>query len=772
MIRTLFFLATLVGFSLCGVAQPRPKIGLVLSGGGAKGIAHIRVLQALDSLGIVPDYIAGTSMGSVVGGLYAAGYTGNEIDSIAKTLDWELLMSNSVSLNEISIEEKDEFGRYIYELPMNGLKPKLPLGLIEGQHIEELLSRLFFHVNSISNFQHLPTPFLCVASDIVKGEPVVLRKGSLPQAIRASMSIPSVFAPVRIDDHLLVDGGVFNNMPVSYCREMGATFIIASDVDGGLYKESALNSAAQLLMQTALLAGNITYRKELKDVDLHIDIFPHLLFGTMDFEERVDMLRAGREAVKEVMPELVKIAAQQKQHPHRAVRKIPRENMRYKIQEIATAGISDPNQQLVQARFEAKAGELLNSDEIGSRVHQLIGTRLFDKISYRIEGDSVTSTLTLQASERPANAVKFAMHYDTERGAGVILNFTKRNLMLPASRLVTTIDLSESPRLRANYFYYIGQRKRWWHYSEVYGERLLMNPFIEGTPVADIISQHVGATTMLNYSISRNRYWGFGFLAQWSRLRPKVDPATESSPERLEIADYRFNAMGARVQFLHNTLNKVFFPTQGGWFKAEANWNFNPQFKADLLLTFPDTSANLVLEGSLSSYLRLNLKAMKAIPLGSRVSLQLWQQTALMQETFSNFDDFSPYRLAAGDFNSVGGWLYRPRSSDYLFLGLREGELSVPQLLAVGAQFQYTLAKNVYLTPGINLLAAGYQSSGFWSGLAEFDFREASFEGAFYQVGYGAMASYYSLLGPIQFGLSHNAQTGQLRGFFNLGFMF
>lgn len=772
MIRVFYFLTILIVCSLGASAQSRPKIGLVLSGGGAKGIAHIRVLQALDSLGIVPDFIAGTSMGSVLGGLYAAGYTGNEIDSIAKTLDWQLLMSNSVSFNEINIEEKDEFGRYIYELPMNGLKPKLPLGLIEGQHIEELLARLFFHVNGISSFQQLPTPFLCVASDIVRGEPVVLRNGSLPQAIRASMSIPSVFAPVRIDDHLLVDGGVFNNLPVSYCREMGASFIIASDVDGGLFKESDLNSAAQLLMQTALLAGNITYRKELKDVDLHIDIFPHLRYGTMDFEQRVDMLRAGREATKEIMPELVKVAAGQKQFPPRTVPRFPRGDRRYKIQEIATDGISEPNNALVQARFEAHVGELLNSREIGSRVHRLMGTRLFDKIGYQIEGDSVTSKLVLQASERPGNAVKFAMHYDTERGAGVILNFTKRNLMLSASRFVATIDLAESPRVRANYFYYFGVRKRWWHFSEVYGERMLINSFIEGTPVADVISQHIAATTMLNYSLSRDQYWGFGIMAQRSRLWPKINPSTESNPEPLEIADYRFGTVGVRFQFLRNTLDKVFFPTRGAWLRAETNWNINPAFKAKLLITLPDSSEKVVIEGSLPSYVRFNLKAQKVKPLGSRLSLQIWQQVALMQETFSHYDDFSAYRLAAGDINSVGGWLYRPRSSDHLFLGLREGELSVQQLLAVGAQFQYTVAKNVYVTPGINLLAAGYESSAFWSGLGQFDFRKENREGAFYQVGYGAMASYLSLLGPIQVGVSHNAQTGQLRGFFNLGFTF
>jgi NTE family protein len=772
MIRTFFFVITLVGISLNTSAQSRPKIGLVLSGGGAKGIAHIRVLQALDSLGIVPDFIAGTSMGSVVGGLYAAGYTGNEIDSIAKTLDWQQLMSNSVSLDEINIEEKDEFGRYIYELPMSSFKPKLPLGLIEGQHIEELLSRLFFHVNGISNFQQLPTPFLCVASDIVKGEPVVLDRGSLSQAIRASMSIPSVFAPVRIDNRLLVDGGVFNNMPVSYCRQMGATFIIASDVDGGLYKESELVSAAQLLMQTALLAGNITYRKELQDVDLHIDVFPHLRYGTMDFEQRADMMRAGREAVNEIIPELVKIAASQKEFPIRQVRKLSRENTRYRIREIATEGIGEPNNKLVRARFEAQPEELLGPSQIGSRVHRLMGTRLFDKINYRIEGDSVTSTLTLQAAERPASAVKFAMHYDTERGAGVILNFTQRNLLLPASRLVTTLDLAESPRLRANYFYYFGKRMRWWHFSEVYGERLLINSFIEGTPVADVFSNHLGGTTMLNYSVNRNRYWGVGIIAQRSRLRAKVDPATESNPDPLEISDYRFSTVGARLHVVHNTLNKVFFPTRGRWLRAELNWNLNPEFKADLLVTLPDTSFNFVLEGNLPTYFRLNLKALQVVPLSRRLSLQIWQQAGLMQETFSSYDDLSAYRLAAGDFNSVGGWLYRSRSSDHLFLGLREGELSVPQLLAVGANLQYTLAKNVYITPGINVLAAGYGSSEFWNGLGDFDFREAELAGAFYQVGYGAMASYFSLLGPIQIGVSHNAQTKQLRAFFNLGFVF
>lgn len=755
-----------------GAAQPRPKIGLVLSGGGAKGFAHIRVLQVLDSLGIVPDYIAGTSMGSIVGGLYAAGYTGNQIDSIAKRLDWNQLLTNSVSFDEINIEEKDEFGRYIYELPLVGLKPKLPLGLIEGQQIEELLADLFFHVNTIHDFKKLPTPFLCVASDIIRGEPVVLRHGSLPTAIRASMSIPSIFAPVRRDGRLLVDGGVFNNLPVSYCRQMGATYIIASDVDGGLYRESELTSAAQLLMQTALLVGNITYRQEVKDVDLLIDIYPHLRYGTMDFSQRSDMMRAGNEAVREVIPRLVDLAKRQRTFPPRQVQPIPRVNRRYSIQNLTTDGISEPNVKLVQARFHAQPGEQLGSAAISARVHSLMGMRLFDKIGYHIEGDSLQSTLTLKATERPANAVKFAMHYDTERGAGVILNFTKRNFLLPASRFVTTVDLAESPRLRANYFYYLGRQAQWWHRTELYGERLLVNSFIQGTPVPDIVSQHTMATTMIHYSVSPAQQVGAGLIWQQNELRPKVDPNSKNRPDPLEIVDYTMATFGTRLFFQHNTLNKVFFPTRGKWLQVEWKVLASNRFRADLLQSAQLPSSRLLVEGLMPAYSRLNINAQHLLPLGSRSVVQLTAQIGQTFEMFAESGDFSVYDVAAGDFFHVGGQVQRPRPNSFLFMGLREGELSVPQAIVMGAHLQYTCAKNTYLIPTVNVLAGGYRPADFWRTVGHVQFSDQVNDHAFYQLGYGVTAAYYSILGPIQVSVAHNPQTGKVRGFFNIGFSF
>ncbi len=212
----------------------RPKVGLVLSGGGAKGLAHIGVLRAMEKAGLTPDYITGTSMGSIVGGLYAIGYSADEIDSIVSTVDWDELLTNEIPLSDIAIEEKEYYGRYIAELPIEGVKVSLPKGLIEGQKLTELLTRLTRPAHGISDFSKFPIPFACVAANIETGLPEVLNKGFLPEAIRASMSIPTVFTPIEIDDKLLVDGGLVRNFPVQEVLDMGADIVIGVFVSSDL----------------------------------------------------------------------------------------------------------------------------------------------------------------------------------------------------------------------------------------------------------------------------------------------------------------------------------------------------------------------------------------------------------------------------------------------------------------------------------------------------------------------------------------------------------
>jgi NTE family protein len=753
------------------VAQaPRPKIGLVLSGGGAKGIAHVRILQVLDSLGIVPDYIAGTSMGSVVGGLYASGYTAQKIDSITRSVDWGNLFSNSVSFGEINIEEKDEFGRYIYELPLVGLRPQLPLGLVEGQNIEELLASLFFPVNAITDFNKLPTPFLCVASDIVKGQPVILRKGSLVSAVRASMSIPTVFTPVRIGDQLLVDGGVYVNLPVEYCRNMGADFIIAVDVGGGLMREDELKSAAQLLMQTTFLASNFSYEKEKGLSDIFVDVFKHLKYSTMDFEQGTSIMQSGNMAVKEVMPQLVELATRMKSYSVRIRPALSNLSGQYKLQTINTDGVSALNKDLVLEKFGWRSGDLVSRDQISSSVHKLIGTRLFNKISYTIDGDTVKSTLTIHASEKPVDAVKFGIHYDTDRGAGLILNFTKRNLFLRSSRLVTTLDLAENPRGRFNYFYYMGKESQWWHHTEGYGERVIVNSFINGTAIPDVVSGYVSAVTQLNRTVGKNSFWGVGALWQWNELKPKIDPRTEANPDPLSIIKYNLTTVGAKLHYQYNTFDRVYFPTKGKWIRIEAKGNFYNPFNAQLLESTGVSLTDTAFSGVVQSYLRLNVKTQRNIILNRRTTLQLIGQVGLTQEMFTQADRYSPYSIGAGDFISIGGILQRPRPNNFTFIGLKEAELSAPQVMIIAAQLQYMVSKNIFVIPTINVLAAGYDASDFWSTLGEFNFSGGTSDQAFYQFGYGITAGYMSLIGPIQLAVSSDAQVDKLRVFFSIGF--
>lgn len=766
----LTFLLIALALSSGFTQSARPKIGLVLSGGGAKGIAHIRILQVLDSLGIVPDYIAGTSMGSVVGGLYATGYTASQIDSITRSVEWDKMFSNSVSFDEINIEEKDEFGKYIYELPLKGFKPQLPMGLVEGQHIEELLAELFFPANSVTDFNKLPTPFLCVAADIVKGEPVILNKGSLAASVRASMSIPTVFPPVRIGDRLLVDGGVYMNLPVTYCRQMGADFIIAVDVGGGLYKEEELTSAATLLIQTTFLAGNMSYEKEKRESDIFVDVVRHLKYGTMDFEYGPSMMQSGNVAVKEVLPQLVELAGRMKPWPKRKIAHVSQMTQSYKLETIQLEGISKANAELVTKKFRWKKGDKVNSDQVASSVHKLMGTRLFNKISYTIEGDSTQSVLKIKANERPLNATKFGIHYDTDRGAGLILNFTARNLFVKASRMVTTLDLAENPRGRVNYFYYLGKQSRWWHHSEFYGERVILNSFIGGTPVPDVVSVHFSASTNFNRTLSQNSMLGMGASWHWNEIEPKVDPRTELTHDPVEIIEYKFQTLSGRFFYQTNTFDKVFYPTRGRWIRAEINYNFINPFDAHLLLDTTVVATEYLIEGNVQNYARLYLKAQKNFDLSEKITLQLIGQAGLTQEMFATSEKYSAYFYGAGDFISAGGQLFRPRATTHTFIGLREGELSVPQFMMAGAQIQYNPIKNIYLIPAANILAAGYNATDFWSTLSDFNFAGKAINKAFYHFGYGVTSSYMSPLGPIQFTLSKDSQVDKLRAFFSIGF--
>jgi NTE family protein len=198
--------------------QERPKVGLVLSGGAAKGMAHVGVLKVLEEVGIEPDIITSTSMGSVIGGLYAIGYRADSMETLLLQQDWEQVLSDRMELENVILEEKDYFENQLFEIGYKNGQFIPPSGLIYGQQVDNLLSRLAIPAYRTEDFRDFPIPFRCVAADIVEGQPVVLDSGDLAGAMRASMAIPTAFTPVEREGQILIDGGLIRNFPVEEAK--------------------------------------------------------------------------------------------------------------------------------------------------------------------------------------------------------------------------------------------------------------------------------------------------------------------------------------------------------------------------------------------------------------------------------------------------------------------------------------------------------------------------------------------------------------------------
>ena len=310
-IAVILLLATTASFA------DRPRIGLVLGGGGARGAAHVGVLRELERQRVPIDAIAGTSMGAIIGGLYASGMSPDELEDLVGSLDWTDALSDTPPRSDLSFRRKQEDAQFPISLEL-GLRQGellLPMGLVQGQKLSLLLRELTIDVSRISNFDELPIPFRAIATDIERGVAHVMADGDIAQSMRASMSVPAAFAPVRIGDRLLVDGGVVANLPVDVMREMGVDIIIAVDVEFPLYPSEELDSAIAISEQMLTI---LTRRETLEQIETlgerDILIRPELgTFSSSNFGAIMQTLEPGAQATRAVSAALSPIALDEQQ---------------------------------------------------------------------------------------------------------------------------------------------------------------------------------------------------------------------------------------------------------------------------------------------------------------------------------------------------------------------------------------------------------------------------------------------------------------------------
>lgn len=563
--RLLFCLLLIVtSFTTLAAEVARPKVGLVLSGGAARGIAHIGVLKALEEQGVRIDAIAGTSMGAVIGGLYASGYSVEELEKLATTLDWQQALSDAPPRKDVPFRRKQDDRDFLVKQKLSFRDDGslgLPLGVIQGQNLSLLLESKLAHTADTRDFDKLPIPFRAVATDIASGEKMVFSRGHLPQVIRASMSIPAVFAPVELDGRLLVDGGMVDNIPVDVARDMGVDLAIVVDIGTPLRDRKQLATVVDVLNQSITLMTRRNSEEQL--ASLHQDdvlIQPSLAaFGVTDFGRAQDMIDAGYRAARALDNRLASLRRAEGD-TGLAVARSPRQR-RPIITAIRVENDSKVSDDVIRYYIRQPLGEPLELDRLQTDMGTLYGLDYFDRVQYRVvhKGDDNTLVINARGRRGGTDYLRLGLNLSDDMRGDSAFN-------LGASYRVNGINrLGAEWLTRAQ----IGDQQEL--YSEFYqpldvGSRYFIAPYL------DFGSQNIEATLdndpIAEYRLER---YGFGLnlgrqIGTYGEVRVGVGKAWGEAEVRIgdqDLPSVSFNEGFYELKYSFDTFDNVYFPHSG-----------------------------------------------------------------------------------------------------------------------------------------------------------------------------------------------------------------
>jgi NTE family protein len=418
LVRLLFLCSISISLLAQGnIDSSRPKIGIALSGGGALGFAHIGALKIIDSLGIPLDYVTGTSMGAIVGGLYSIGYSPAQMESLATSIDWVDLFNDSPERAELPYFEKELTGRYQLNLDLVGFTPRMPTGLIYGQKISLLFSSLTYKYEFKKNFDLLPIPFKCVAVDLITGKEVIMEKGSLSKALRASMSIPTVFAPEPLDEYLLIDGGVLNNFPTDIVKNMGSDIVIGLSLSLPRKSYDDYNSFLDILDRTTDIPRykKFSDNRDIADLEIEQDVSGYSL---MDFDKASisELIERGVVAARSYIPQLLEIKNRigNKFYSNDSLKNLRKEKMRdYTVRNVIIRGNKSLDFAFINNLLNIKEGQLFDTKIIEKKITSAYGLGYFDKINYEIiPVDDIYVDLIIDINEKSMEQLYLGLRYD------------------------------------------------------------------------------------------------------------------------------------------------------------------------------------------------------------------------------------------------------------------------------------------------------------------------------------------------------------------------
>lgn len=603
--RYLFFLLLLC-VSVLGNAQEaiskRPKVGLVLSGGGAKGFAHIGVLKAIEKSGLQLDYIGGTSMGAVVGGLYAANYSANEIDSIIRSIDFNKLLQDKVARNSASFFEKQHGERHLMSFPIKNKRIQLPKAIATGQSSYNKMNELFEHVNEIHDYSKLPIPFFCIATDLETGKAKVFDKGQLASSIRASASLPSLLAPVNLEGAFYIDGGIANNFPVEIMEEKGVTIIIGSDIQGKLGKSDEIESVVDVLNQIVSFQMYTGGNQKMERLDIHIQ--PDIAaYNVTSFDKTEEIIELGEKAAtkhQDVFNELANLQNISK-NEHRQHLKKTRKKI--SIDSVKINKLPDYSKRYILGKMNLNLTDTLTYKELNTKIDKLTNSNDFELVKYHFEKTNTNENLlVLDMKENEVHSfLKVGLHYDPLYKSGFLVNLTSKHLLQKDDIFSTDFVFGDNVRLDMNYFVDKG-------FYVSYGLNARFNEFntnirYSGTDVNSINKYYIDFTSMAYFQTTFNRKFAVGGGVEFKRLELYTNALVQNNGERYYFEKSSYANLVGYLKL--DSYNKKFFPTSGFYVDGEIKFYGNSSDYNDNFTPF--SQLKLKLSGVKTIYNRLSV---------------------------------------------------------------------------------------------------------------------------------------------------------------------
>ena len=723
----------LLPFSLHSQEQ-RKKVGVVLSGGGAKGMAHIKALQVIEEAGIPIDYIAGTSMGAIVGGLYAIGYTPEQLDSMVRKQDWTFLLSDRIKRSAMSLTDRERSEKYTVSIPFTKTpKDAATGGIMKGQNLANLFSDLTVGYHDSIDFNKLPIPFACVAANVVNGEQIVFHDGILSTAMRASMAIPGVFTPVRQDSMVLVDGGIVNNYPADVVKAMGADIIIGVDVQNALKKADKLNSVPDILGQIVDITCQSNHEKNVDLTDTYIRVNVDGYSSASFTPAAIDtLMRRGEEAAKDQWSSLlalkkkIGIAEDYTPKQHGPYSSLSNARTVY-VTDISFSGVEVDDKKWLMKKCKLEENSDISTQQIEQALYQLRGSQSYSSASYTLKETPEGYHLNFLLQEKYERRINLGIRFDSEEIASLLVNATADLKTRIPSRLALTGRLGKRYAARIDYTLEPMQQRNFnFSYMFQYND---INIYEEGDRAYNTTYKYHLAEFGFSDVWYKNFRFGLGLRFEYYKYKDFLFKKPEISD--LKVESEHFLSYFAQVQY--NTYDKGRFPSKGSDFRA----------------AYSLYTDNMAQYNEHAPFSALNASWASVIPVTRRFAVipSIYGRILIGR-------DF-PYPLQ----NAIGGDIpgfYIPQQLP--FAGVTNLELMDNTVMIASIKFRQRMGAIHYLTLTGNY---GLTDSNFFDILKGKQLFGIS-------AGYGMD----SIFGPLEISLGYSNQTDKGSCFVNLGYYF